>query len=194
MRGLAGLVTERENATYISAHLPSSILSALKMVGLVPRGAVAIVCVCSRTARVALVTRSNPPDIDVWALPGGKIELGEPTITAAARELQEECGLGSSDVYFHRSPFTVTDVIRPEAGTPEAGTAFHYLLAQTFCKTRTSVDPSQLVAGDDAGAAQWFSLPEIADMQETDQLSYGVEGVIKRGLVLHEQGLLPVQE
>ena len=152
----------------------------------------AIVCVCVRTAKIALVTRSAPPDKSIWALPGGKVEVGEPTIDAAIRELHEECGLNSDSVQWHEAPFTVTDVIRPAVGEPDAGTKFHYLLAQTFCKTAPHVDPAQLVAGDDAGDAGWYSLQEIEGMQASGVCADGVEAVVKRGLLLHEHGLLPL--
>ena len=161
--------------------------------GAVPRGAVAIVCVCARTSRVALVTRARPPDQHIWSLPGGKIELGEPTMAAAGRELREECNLSSQDVQFAAAPFTTTDVIRPAASNGVAGSAFHYLIAQTFCRTREAVDPAKLTAGDDAGEARWYSLQEIEALQESDQASDGVVDVVRRGLLLFDRGLLPLE-
>ena len=161
---------------------------------MVPRGAVAIVCVCARTARIALVTRAKPPDTGVWSLPGGKIELGEPTMVAAARELQEECNLSASDVRFHETPFTVTDVIRPAAASSDPGSKFHYLLAQTFCSTLETVEPSQLTAGDDAGDARWCSLDDMNDLDGRGQLASGVIDVVQRGLQLYSAGFLPLQD
>jgi ADP-ribose pyrophosphatase YjhB (NUDIX family) len=164
---------------------------------MVPRGAVAIVCVCARTMRIALVTRSKPPSRGIWSLPGGKVELGEPTMAAASRELSEECGLSSEDVRFALAPFTVTDVIVPAPGAaaaePAPGSTFHYLLAQTFCRTRDAIEPSQLRAGDDAGDAQWCSLEELDALDAQQNLTPGVMSVVRRALLLHDAGLLPLE-
>jgi 8-oxo-dGTP diphosphatase len=59
--------------------------------------------------RVLLTRRSIPPFKNMWVMPGGKIDLGEPIITALKREVDEEVGLevevGSLiDVFEHVTP------------------------------------------------------------------------------------------
>jgi 8-oxo-dGTP diphosphatase len=59
--------------------------------------------------RVLLTRRSIPPFKNMWVMPGGKIDLGEPIITALKREVEEEVGLdvevGSLvDVFEHVTP------------------------------------------------------------------------------------------
>lgn len=59
--------------------------------------------------RVLLTRRSIPPFKDMWVMPGGKIDLGEPIATALRREVDEEVGLdievGSLiDVFEHVTP------------------------------------------------------------------------------------------
>ena len=59
--------------------------------------------------RVLLTRRSIPPFKDMWVMPGGKIDLGEPIATALRREVDEEVGLevevGSLiDVFEHLTP------------------------------------------------------------------------------------------
>jgi len=59
--------------------------------------------------RVLLTRRSIPPFKNMWVMPGGKIDLGEPIMTALKREVNEEVGLevdvGSLiDVFEHVTP------------------------------------------------------------------------------------------
>lgn len=59
--------------------------------------------------RVLLTRRSIPPFLDLWVMPGGKIDLGEPILEALKREVHEEVGLeveieGLIDVFEHLTP------------------------------------------------------------------------------------------
>lgn len=59
--------------------------------------------------RVLLTRRSIPPFKGMWVMPGGKIDLGEPILTALRREVDEEVGLDVEvgeliDVFEHVTP------------------------------------------------------------------------------------------
>lgn len=59
--------------------------------------------------RILLTRRSIPPFMDLWVMPGGKIDLGEPILEALKREVHEEVGLeieieGLIDVFEHLTP------------------------------------------------------------------------------------------
>jgi 8-oxo-dGTP diphosphatase len=59
--------------------------------------------------RVLLTKRSVPPFLDLWVMPGGKVDLGEPIQEALKREVHEEVGLeveiqGLIDVFEHLTP------------------------------------------------------------------------------------------
>jgi 8-oxo-dGTP diphosphatase len=59
--------------------------------------------------RVVLTRRAVPPFNGRWVMPGGKIDLGEPILSALHREVREEIGIDVSvgalvDVYEHLAP------------------------------------------------------------------------------------------
>lgn len=59
--------------------------------------------------RVLLTRRNVPPFKDLWVMPGGKIDLGEPILVALRREVTEEVGIdveveGLIDVFEHLTP------------------------------------------------------------------------------------------
>jgi 8-oxo-dGTP diphosphatase len=59
--------------------------------------------------RVLLTKRRVPPFLDLWVMPGGKVDLGEPILEALKREVHEEVGLeveiqGLIDVFEHLTP------------------------------------------------------------------------------------------
>jgi 8-oxo-dGTP diphosphatase len=59
--------------------------------------------------RLLLTRRAIEPFRDLWVMPGGKIDLGEPMIRALHREVREEVGIevavdGLVDVFEHLTP------------------------------------------------------------------------------------------
>lgn len=58
-----------------------------------------------RDARLLVVSKTAAPD--VFYLPGGKPEDGEPLVTALRRELREELGVGAREV----RPFAVVEAL-----------------------------------------------------------------------------------
>ena len=147
---------------------------------LYPRAAVGVVCRCSRTHKIALVQRGTPPNRGQWSLPGGRIELGEQTLAAAARELSEETGLDAVD--FHPHAFMVSDVI----ALPD----FHYLIAQMYCSTADAAIQPSLTPGDDAMSARWYSLHEMDELCGQGLTTGSVVAVVRRAMVLRERGVL----
>src|SRR5690554_1359752 len=86
-----------------------------------PRPTPAVSCALLREGRLLMVRRRNPPHAGRLALPGGRVEAGEPLAAAAERELLEETGVQGRSL----GPFTAIDVIdRDEAGRLH----FHYVL------------------------------------------------------------------
>lgn len=46
-----------------------------------------------REGKLLLIRRLKPPEAGCWSLPGGKVDFGEGTRAAIAREIAEETGL-----------------------------------------------------------------------------------------------------
>ena len=89
------------------------------------------------------------------------------------------------------APFAVSDVIRPEVGTSNPGSDFHYMIARAALLPRPTVEPEMLRAGDDAGDAKWYTIEEMEGMKP--RMAPNVLEVVKRGLLLYEKGLLPLE-
>jgi len=99
--------------------------------------------------RVLLVLRGREPGKDEWGLPGGFVETDESPIHAARRELLEETGLTVSEpklinVVYQESDFYNTSILI-------IGYRFHEYTGE-------------LIAGDDAAEAKFFSLDDMPEL------------------------------
>ena len=106
------------------------------------------------TQSVLLIQRKKPPFKDLWALPGGHVEVSrhETLEQAARRELREETGLECSESWALRQLGTFGDPGRDPRG-PYAAVLYGTL-------AETSEQPIML-AGDDAKAVAWFPLQAL---------------------------------
>jgi ADP-ribose pyrophosphatase YjhB (NUDIX family) len=151
----------------------------------VPRAAVAVTVVRMHGAHLdfLLVKRSNPPRAGSWSIPGGKIELGETTLAAAARELAEETGLGPDDgIKFHPWTIASSDVItRNTVGQVE----YHYVISQMLAFVRSDAQP---VAGDDAAGVRWVTVDEVDG--GGIELGGNVSAILKRAQQLITSGVV----
>ena len=111
---------------------------------------VAVGAVVFREGRVLLVRRGQPPAEDLWAIPGGSVEIGETLQQAAEREILEETGIRIRAV----RPVYIFDVIDRDE---DDGIRFHYVIidlsAEYVC--------GEVSAGDDAAEARWVSAEEM---------------------------------
>ncbi len=110
---------------------------------------VAAAILLERDGRVLLVRRANDPFRGLWTLPAGFVDAGEDPARAAERECLEETGLS---VHALR----VRDVLAGQE---------HPRGADFIIVYEADLLSGELLAGDDADAAQWFDhdhLPPLA--------------------------------
>jgi 8-oxo-dGTP diphosphatase len=113
-----------------------------------PRVAVGAIVV--RDGGVLLVRRGQPPSEGLWAIPGGRVELGESLQEAAEREIMEETGL----TIRARHPVHTFDVIlRDEGGRVR----FHYVIVDLLADYVSG----EMRPGDDAHEVRWVTPGEL---------------------------------
>ena len=111
---------------------------------------VAVGAVVFKDDCVLLVRRGQPPAEDLWAIPGGSVEIGETLQEAAEREILEETGIQIRA----SKPICAFDVIDRDAA---GKVRFHYVIVD-LAADYVLGEPS---AGDDAVEARWVSAKEI---------------------------------
>jgi len=100
--------------------------------------------------RILLIKRANDPYKDMWAFPGGFIEIDEKLVDSAKRELEEETGLKGIELKQFKA---YGDPGRDPRGRN---------IAVVFYGNCSS--PSSVNAGDDAAKAEWFELDNLPEM------------------------------
>ncbi len=94
--------------------------------------------------RLLLIKRGNEPGKGLWAVPGGKVRIGETLKAAAQREAAEETGLNVD----------VGDV----AWVGEHLTDTHHIVLIDFYAKATG---GELEASDDAEEVEWVPLDSV---------------------------------
>lgn len=115
--------------------------------------------VCLRGAEVLLIKRGQPPRLNQWSLPGGRLEWGETLEVAALRELKEETGVDAELLGL----IDVVDGVFP--ARPGGEITRHYVLID-YAARWTGGEP---VAGDDAAEARFVSYDEAMALVEWDE-------------------------
>ncbi|WDL98233.1 NUDIX domain-containing protein [Alicyclobacillus sp. ALC3] len=105
--------------------------------------------VVDEEGRCLMIQRTKAPYVGRWAMPGGKIEVGEHPEQAIVREFFEETGLAAEIVNFAG---TVSEVI------PVDGGVNHFLM----CVFRLSVVGGQLRESEE-GPLAWLTQDEIRE-------------------------------
>ena len=115
---------------------------------------VAVGAIVFSNDRVLLVRRGQPPSEDLWAIPGGSVEIGETLQEAAEREILEETGI---TIRAREPVYTFDAIERDDAGKIR----FHYVIVDLGADYVTG-NPT---AGDDALEARWVTAQELNELQ-----------------------------
>ncbi|MGH8958166.1 MAG: NUDIX hydrolase [Acidimicrobiia bacterium] len=107
--------------------------------------------------RYLLVRRGRPPHEGKWAVPGGKVRLGETMREAVTREVEEETGLAVEV----GKPIWVGEAM--DSGLPPT---WHFILIDF----EASLAGGDLRVGDDAAEIGWFTLEEALRLPLTDTM------------------------
>jgi ADP-ribose pyrophosphatase len=114
---------------------------------------VAVGAIVFRNNRVLMVRRGQAPSRDLWAIPGGRVEIGETLQEAAEREILEETGIAIQA----QEPVYTFDYIEREGSAPPR---FHYVIIDL----NADYIDGEIRAGDDAAEARWVAPEELAGL------------------------------
>jgi 8-oxo-dGTP diphosphatase len=131
---------------------------------------VAVGAIVLKDDRVLLVRRGQPPSEGLWAIPGGRVELGETLQEAAERELKEETGLR---IQAGEPVYTFDVIVRDESGQVR----FHYVIADLLADYISG----ELQPGDDAREARWVGPGELDELPVNQTTLEVLEEILRFG-------------
>lgn len=118
--------------------------------------------------RLLLVRRAHAPAAGTWAVPGGRVEVGETLAEAVTRELREETGMEG--------------VCGPLIGwtelVPDSDVEHHLVILDFEVSLFDAAEP---VAASDALDARWVPVGDVAEMRLAPGLAE----------FLHDHGIIP---
>jgi len=118
---------------------------------------VAVGAVVLRDGRILLIKRKYPPSPNLWSIPGGHIEAGEPVLTALFRELEEETSLKASKA----SLLAITEYIRLRK---DYSVKYHYVILD-YLITDAEGEP---VANEESLGIGFFKFEDALKLELTD--------------------------
>lgn len=110
-----------------------------------------------------LLVRSNKWH-NLWTIPGGKIEMGEPTEQALIREVKEETNLDVFDVRF----INTQDCIYSE----EFYLPKHFIFHDFVCHIADNANKEDVILNEEAQEYVWVTPEQAATYSLTKQMRY----------------------
>ncbi|EWG99895.1 NUDIX hydrolase [Halomonas sp. BC04] len=113
---------------------------------------VAVSAALLHEGRVLMIRRRRAPNAGMLALPGGRVEPGEPLLAAAVRELQEETAIEAE-------PLHVMTAVEDRQYDDDGRLLSHYVIVVVRCRWLAGT----AVAGDDASEIRWLAESAVND-------------------------------
>lgn len=107
--------------------------------------------------RFLLVRRGRAPSLGLYAFPGGRVETGETLEEAVRREVIEETGALLTDV---------THFVDLELASELKTGPIQFILSVH----QAGFAGGEIIAGDDAEAAFWFTINEMTELPLADSV------------------------
>lgn len=114
---------------------------------------IAVGAVVFRDSHVLLVERKRPPNQGQWAIPGGKVRLGESLNAAAEREILEETGI---TIRAGKPVYTFELIEKDQNGN----VIYHYVIIDLLAEYITG-EPKP---ADDVSAAAWVDQKTLGNL------------------------------
>ena len=124
--------------------------------------------------RVLLVKRGHAPGLGLWSVPGGLVDLGETTVEAARREVEEESGLKVRIAGL----VGILDRVTRDA---DDRVRYHWVLIDYLAFPESN---DTITAGSDAAEVRWVTIDEVERLPITE----GLVDMIQRAAALSGEG------
>lgn len=132
---------------------------------------VAVGAVVLRDGKILLIKRRYPPSPNLWSIPGGHIEAGEPVLTALFRELEEETSLKASKA----SLLAITEYIRLRK---DYSVKYHYVILD-YLITDAEGEP---MANEESLGIGFFKFEDALKLELTDTTKELIRLIMSEGV------------
>jgi len=128
---------------------------------------VAVGAIVIKDNRVLLVKRGKAPSNGQWAIPGGRVELGETLQEAAERELLEETNI---EISAGEPAYCFDVIVRDDKDQVQ----YHYVIIDL----KADYVSGEVQRGDDAVEAAWIAPEEIGSLPVNQTTRHVLRGVV----------------
>lgn len=135
-----------------------------------PRVAVGAVVIRGND-EILLVKRKYPPSPNLWSIPGGHIEAGEPILTALFRELEEETSLKGREAEL----LAITEYLRLKR---DYSVKYHYVILDYLVRNAEG----EPVVNEESLGIGFFKFSDALKLELTDTTRELIHLILTEGV------------